>query len=243
MVNLKGKVAMITGASRGIGRAVAHAYVDAGAAVVITARTEDALNRVRAELLEKNGAVLARAADVSQKDQIVELVDAAIAEFGRIDALVNNAGTLGPTPRPPLIEFDEHAFNEVLRINVTGPFLMTRAVLPHMLERGAGSIINVTSGASYGYAEWGAYGISKAALEAMTRTWADELDGTGIRVNMVNPGHVLTEMLREAYPGEDLSEAAQPEDITPVFVWLASDASKGTNGEHFEAEEFEIPAV
>jgi NAD(P)-dependent dehydrogenase (short-subunit alcohol dehydrogenase family) len=242
-VDLKNKVTLVTGASRGIGRAIAHAYADAGAALVIAARAEDALNQVRAELLEKDVPVLARAADVSKNDEIMELVDAAISEFGQIDVLVNNAGTLGPTPRPPLLEFDEHTFNEVLRINVTGPFLMTRAVLPHMLRRKSGSVINVTSGASYGYANWGAYGISKAALDALSRTWADELEGTGVRVNFANPGHVLTEMLREAYPGEDLSDASQPEEITPVFVWLASDDSRETTGQFFEAQEFEVPAA
>ncbi len=241
-MNLKGKVALITGASRGIGRAIAHAYVDAGAAVVITARGAPALYAVREELLQKSGHVLAVVADVSRSSEIARLVEATLAEFGQIDVLVNNAGILGPSPRPPLIEFDEHTFNEVLRVNVTGPFLMTKAVLPHMLERGSGSIINVTSGAGYGYAYWGAYGVSKGALDALSRTWAGELEGSGVRVNLVNPGRTQTQMQREAYPDEDISDYPLPEEITPVFVWLASDDAKDVNGEYFEAQEFVIPA-
>lgn len=242
-MDLKGKVAIITGASRGIGRAVAHAYVDAGAAVVITARTEEALNRVCAELLEKNGRVLAWAADVSRNDQIIELVNATLAQFGQIDVLVNNAAVLGPSPRPPLLHYDEHTFSEVLRINVIGPFLMTRAVLPHMLQRGSGAIINVTSGVASGRAHWGAYGVSKAALNALSRTWAEELRGTGVRVNIVNPGRTQTQMLREAYPDEDVSDLPRPEDITPVFVWLASDNSRDVTGGYFEAQAFRLPGV
>jgi NAD(P)-dependent dehydrogenase (short-subunit alcohol dehydrogenase family) len=141
---------------------------------------------------------------------------------------------------PYLLDYPEQDFEEVLRVNTIGPFLVTRRVLPIMLQKQQGSIINITSEAgATGYAGWGAYGISKFALEGLTETWADEVSESGVRVNMVDPGEMDTDMHQLAVPDCDY-ELAKPEEITAVFGYLASDASKHITGKRFEAQEFQL---
>lgn len=138
---------------------------------------------------------------------------------------------------PFLSDYPTDAFMEVIRVNAGGPFQLIKRVLPGMLQRRIGSIINVTSEAgNVGYAGWGAYGISKFALEGMTGIWADEVSDTGVRINMVDPGEMNTEMHELAVPDCDY-ELAEPEDLTDVFVYLASNESK-ENGERLEAKRF-----
>jgi NAD(P)-dependent dehydrogenase (short-subunit alcohol dehydrogenase family) len=138
---------------------------------------------------------------------------------------------------PYLLDYPVEDFREVLDTNLIGPFLLIKTALPAMIERG-GSIINVTSDAGQvGYPGWGAYGISKFGLEGMSQTWASELEETGVRVNWVDPGSMNTAMHRAAEPEEDPSEWANPADVTDVFVFLASDQSKGVTGKRFQAQE------
>ena len=140
--------------------------------------------------------------------------------------LVNNASTLGPTPMPYLLDYPLDEFRRALNVNLIAPFLLIKKVLPAMIECG-GSIINVTSDAGViGYPRWGAYGISKFGLEGLSQTWAAELEDSGVRVNWVDPGSMNTEMHRAAEPDEDPAEWADPADVTGVFVYLASDASR-----------------
>jgi NAD(P)-dependent dehydrogenase (short-subunit alcohol dehydrogenase family) len=140
---------------------------------------------------------------------------------------------------PYLTDYPIKDFEEVLQTNLTGPFMLTRAVIGQMLEHGSGSVINVSSDAGVvGYPSWGAYGISKAAIDHLTRTWAAELDGTGVRINSVDPGDMDTAMKRASEPGGDPSQWAKPEDVTAVFVYLASDASRQVSGQRFSAQEF-----
>jgi NAD(P)-dependent dehydrogenase (short-subunit alcohol dehydrogenase family) len=154
--------------------------------------------------------------------------------------LVNNASWLGPTPMPYLIDTPIEDFEKVMRTNTLGPFMLTRALVGQMISRGSGSIINVSSDAGVtGYATWGAYGVSKAALDQLTRTWAEELQGTGVRVNSVDPGDMNTEMKRASDPEGDASEWVDPTTVTPVFVYLASDESAQVSGQRFLAQEFE----
>jgi NAD(P)-dependent dehydrogenase (short-subunit alcohol dehydrogenase family) len=233
------KVVMITGASRGLGRALALAFAKQGAALAISARGETALQTVKAEA-EALGAreVLAVTADMSLSRDVERFVATAEATFGRIDVLINNAAILGPSPMPYLLDYPEEDFAQVLRVNTIGPFLVTRRVLPGMLQRGSGSIINVTSEAgAVGYAGWGAYGISKFALEGLTETWAAEVRGTGVRVNMVDPGSMQTEMMALADPDPDY-ELAAPDEVVDVFLYLASDDAKEVNRQRFEAQRF-----
>jgi NAD(P)-dependent dehydrogenase (short-subunit alcohol dehydrogenase family) len=241
---LRDRVVLITGGSRGLGKALVKAFAAEGARVVIAARNPETLEAARREIAESGGTVLALAADMTQPADISRVVDSAIERFGRIDVLINNGGTLGPTPRPALLDTDSDAMLETFRVNTVGPLRVTQAVLPHMLEQGRGLVINVTSDASRGaYPEWGAYGASKAALELIGLTWAAELEGTGVRVVNVDPGDLQTDMQQAAFPGEDISDRALPESAAPAFVWLASEAGWHVNGERVQAQEFKQEAT
>ena len=202
---LSDKVVLITGGSRGLGKALAKAFAAEGARVVIAARNPETLEAARGEIEGSGRTVLALAADMTQPADISRVVAAAIEHFGRIDLLINNGGTLGPTPRPSLLNTDPDAMLETFRVNTVGPLRVTQAVLPHMIEQGRGLVVNVTSDAARGaYPEWGAYGASKAALERIGLTWAAELEGTGVRVVNVDPGDLQTDMQQAAFPGEDI---------------------------------------
>lgn len=238
-MRLRDKVAMITGASRGLGRAVAEAFAREGATVVICARHTEDLHRVEEELRAHGAEVLAIPADVGDKRDVEWFVGSTLLEYGRVDVLVNNASILGLTPLPYLIDTPTEVFEDVLRVNVLGPFMLTQAVLPSMIERNQGSIINVISDAGIeAYERWGAYGVSKAALEHMTRVWAVELKETGVRVNSVDPGEMDTQMHALAMPEEDPSHYPRPETLVEVFLYLASDASQGISGRRLYAPQF-----
>ncbi len=233
---LRGKVVMITGASRGLGRALTLAFAREGVSLVINSRSEDSLEPVAGEAKETGAEVLAIPADVSVKAQVERLVDESVRRFGGIDVLVNNAGVLGP--RVPIEEYPEDEWRKVLDANLTAPFLLTRTVIPRMPE--GGSIINMTSGVSVeGRAEWGAYSVSKFGLEGLTQILAAELKDRGIRVNSVDPGGMRTEMRAAAYPDEDPTTRITPEENTDVFLYLASDESREVTGERFKAQEFQ----
>ncbi|MEO0455778.1 MAG: SDR family oxidoreductase [Cyanobacteria bacterium P01_A01_bin.114] len=188
------------------------------------------------------------AADLTQPADIERVVATTLAAFnGRLDVLVNNASTLGPSPMPYLLDYPLEDFHTVLNTNLIAPFLLIKKVLPAMVEQG-GSIINVTSDAGVtGYPGWGAYGISKFGLEGLSQTWASELENTGVRVNWVDPGDMNTAMHRAAEPDEDPTQWADPREAVAVFVYLASDESIAINGQRFQAQAanwgLERPAV
>ena len=233
---LRGKVVMITGASRGLGRALALACAREGARVIINSRDAGSLDPVAGEAREAGAEVLAIPADVSRSTHVALLVDSAVEQFGRVDVLVNNAGLLGP--RVPIEEYPEDEWRRVLDANLTAPFLLARATIPRMPE--GGSIINVTSGVSVeGRPEWGAYSVSKFGVEGLTQILAAELKDRGIRVNSVDPGGMRTEMRAAAYPDEDPTTRITPEENTAVFLYLASDESRDVTGERFKAQEFQ----
>jgi NAD(P)-dependent dehydrogenase (short-subunit alcohol dehydrogenase family) len=231
------QVVMITGASKGLGRALALAFAKQGARLAICARGEEQLRQVEQELLALGAEVVSAAADTSDPKDVDRFISVAEAAFGKVDVLINNASIFGPGPSL-LADYPDRDFANVLRVNVLNPFLVTKRVLPGMLTRNAGSIINVTSEAGRtGFAEWGAYGISKFAVEGLTQTWADELLDTGVRVNMVDPGEMDTEMHDIAVPDCDY-ELANPDDIVHVFLYLASAEAADLNGKRFEAQVF-----
>jgi NAD(P)-dependent dehydrogenase (short-subunit alcohol dehydrogenase family) len=245
MFALRDKVILITGASRGLGRALAVEFARQGASLVINSRraSEAGLAETERMLREMNAPVLSVLADVSQRADVERLAGEALARFGRVDVLVNNASALGPTPMPYLIDTPIEEFENVMRTNVQGPFMLTRALIGQMLARGSGSIINVSSDAGVvGYATWGAYGVSKAALDHLTRVWAVEVEGTGVRVNSVDPGDMDTAMKRASEPDGDASQWAKPESVTAVFVYLASDQAAQVNGQRFLAQQF-VPVI
>jgi NAD(P)-dependent dehydrogenase (short-subunit alcohol dehydrogenase family) len=241
MSKLASKNILITGASQGLGREMALRFAREGAAALsLVARHADKLNAARDEVrkLTSKLDIVVIEADVSKPRDIERIVATTLAQFkGRLDVLVNNASTIGPSPMPYLLDYPVEDFREVLDTNLIGPFLLIKNALPAMIEHG-GSIINVTSDAGQvGYPGWGAYGISKFGLEGMSQTWASELAESGVRVNWIDPGSMNTAMHRAAEPEEDPSEWANPADVTDVFVFLASDESKGVTGKRFQAQE------
>ena len=232
---LQGKVALVTGASQGLGRALALAYAKEGASLVVNSRSEEGIRPVAEEVEGLGAEVLAVAADVSRGEDARRLVDEAVGRFGGVDVLVNNAGLLGP--RVAIEEYPEEEWRRVIDANLTGPYLVTKAAIPHLRE--GASIINVVSGVSVeGRAEWGAYSVSKFGVEGLSQILAAELEGRGIRSNAVDPGGMRTGMRAAAYPGEDPQTRITPEENTAVFLYLASDESKGVTGKRFKAQEF-----
>lgn len=218
---LRGRTALITGASRGLGLEIARLYAGRGAHLVLVARREAALRVAAAEL---SGAtqVLALTADVSEEAE--HIVAAAIDRFGGVDVLVNNASEIGPSPMPFLEAYPWDALLRVFRTNAIAPVHLAQLVLPQMKARGEGVIINVTSDAGVqAYPGWGGYGASKAALEHLSRTLAAELEGSGVRVYAVDPGDMNTQMHRDAEPGVDLSHLPGPEVAAPAFVRLVEE--------------------
>jgi NAD(P)-dependent dehydrogenase (short-subunit alcohol dehydrogenase family) len=233
---LKDKVALITGASQGLGRALALAFAREGARVVVNARSEDSVRPVAGEVEDVGGEVLAVAADVSKGADVERLVGESVERLGKIDVLVNNAGLLGP--RVAIEDYPEGEWRRIIDANLTGPFLVSKAAIPYLSE--GASIINVVSGVSVeGRAEWGAYSVSKFGIEGLNQILAAELAERGIRVNAVDPGGMRTDMRAAAYPEEDPQTRITPEENTAVFLYLASDESEGVTGERFKAQEFE----
>ncbi len=223
---LAGKVALVTGGGRGIGAAVAMAYAREGADLVLASRTDAELVATANDARRLGATVHAVSADVADAGQVERLVRSALRTFGRIDVLVNSAGVGHrevPTWELPPAEWDR-----TLAVNLRGPYLLARAVLPHLFERRQGSVINVSSiCGSVAYVHYAAYTASKFGLEGLTRVLAAEAKRTGVRVNAVDPGLVATRMTG--------FEGAKPERVTGVFVYLASDAARKITGRTLHA--------
>jgi NAD(P)-dependent dehydrogenase (short-subunit alcohol dehydrogenase family) len=234
---LVGKVALVTGGSRGIGRAIASVYASEGAHVFICGRNAQDVERTIGEIRRSRGQIDGCAGDIGSAADVERIVRTATARFGTIDVLVNNAGILGP--RAPIAEYPIDAWQEVIRINLSGIFLMIREVLPIMRAKRSGSIINVTSGVGrHGKAQWGAYAASKGGLELLTQVLAEELKDAGVRVNAVNPAATRTAMRAEANPTEDPQTLPTPDEIVPIFLYLAADESASISGHSLDARDW-----
>ncbi len=236
MKKLDGKIALITGGSKGIGKGIAEAYLKQGAEVIICGRDEDNLKAAGDELKEF-GLINYVVCDITKLDDVKELALQIEAVKQRIDILVNNASILGV--RSPIMEYPEDVWQEVIHVNLNAQFFVTKNLLSLLFQSKSASIINVSSSVGRkGKKEWGAYAASKFGVEALTQVLADELEGMKVRVNSVNPGGTRTDMRAGAYPDEDPNTLPTPLDISPVFVYLASDESKDINGQEFTAREW-----
>ena len=215
---LKDKVAIVTGAGRGIGRAIAVAYAQAGAKVVCAARSVDEINAVADEV---DG--LAIPCDVSSEQSIQTLINGTIAEFGAIDILVNNAGAVA---RLPTHELPTEEWDTVINVNLRGVFLCTKYALPSMLERGSGCIINISSGAGVvGPPNRSAYAASKHGVMGLTKTLVAEYLSKGIRAHVILPDATVSQMRTERFPDEDPESLIQADDIADAAVYLATQKS------------------
>jgi short-subunit dehydrogenase len=219
-MTLRDRVALVTGASRGLGRAIARHAAQQGARLIITARDAEALGAVAAEL-DRRTAVFALAGDVADPQHVERLVREGTARLGAVEVLVNNASDLGATPLPVLKDYPLGPLERAFRVNTFAPLHLTQLVLPAMLSGRRGVVINITSDAAVeAYPGWGGYGASKAALEAFSRVLGAELEGSGVRVYAVDPGDMNTRMHEEADPGADFSALAEPEVVAPVLFRL-----------------------
>jgi len=220
---LHDRVALITGASRGIGAAVAKRFAAEGAHVVLVARTVGGLEEVDDEIKALGGSATLVPCDITDFDRIDNLGPPLLERFGRLDIFVGNAAILGTMT--PLVQYDAKAWQEVFDVNVHANWRLMRVVEPLLRLSDAGRAILVSSAAArQPKAYWGAYAITKSALETMTQVWAAELANTSVRVNLLNPGATRTQMRAMAFPGEDPLSLKTPDDLTEAFLELASPA-------------------
>jgi NAD(P)-dependent dehydrogenase (short-subunit alcohol dehydrogenase family) len=236
---LSGRIALVTGASRGIGRAVALGLAKAGAHVILAARSLGGLEAVDDEIRSSGGAATLLQLDLRKGDRVDQLGPTIYQRWERLDILVANAGILGPLS--PLGHTTDDGFLSTIEINLTANWRLIRTLDPLLKRSDAGRAIFVTSGASNGkYAYWGAYSASKAGLEALVKTWAAELANTTVRANLINPGATRTQMRSKAFPGEDPSTLPCPEDLVPLFLELASPQCE-RNGDVINFREWREP--
>jgi NAD(P)-dependent dehydrogenase (short-subunit alcohol dehydrogenase family) len=217
---LKDRIALITGASRGLGRAVALAYVREGAHVLLLSRSLTTLGRVDDDIKAAGGTASLIPLDLADGPAIDALGPSLYERFGKLDVFVGSAAMLGALS--PLPHIASAHWDKVLAVNLTANWRLIRTLDPLLRRSDAGRAIFVTSSvARSGRAYWAPYSISKAGLEALAKTYADETTGTPIKVNLIDPGAMATRMRAEAYPGEDQATLPAPEAVTDIFVELA----------------------
>ncbi len=243
--NLAGKTAIVTGASKGIGEAMAAALCESGANVVISSRKQEAVDAVAENMRAKGFIAKGIACQVGQQESMAQLVEATLAAFGGVDILINNAA-VNPI-YGPIVQADGPAFDKIMQVNVKGPFELSKMVYPHMKKAGGGAIVNISSiGGISPENGLGLYSVSKAALISLTKTCAKEWGADNIRVNVVCPGLVKTKFSEALWSNEKLTASmmkmqalkwvALPEDMGGLALFLASDASAYITGAVFTAD-------
>ena len=243
LFSLQGKVALITGGSRGIGRSIALTFAEAGAKVVVSSRNKrpPELEKVAEQVRGTGGEAIAIPAHVGRNEEVQKLVQGALRAFGRIDVLVNNAGA-NPV-LSSMVDLEEETFDKVLEVNLKGAFLLSKAVAKEMIKQGGGRILNISSisGLRARADQTGAYCISKAALNMMTQVMAKELAPYNILVNAIAPGSIKTEFSRVNWTDPDrkaqrireieLKRFGEPEEVVGLALFLAAEASSFVTGE------------
>jgi dehydrogenase/reductase SDR family member 4 len=243
--DLTGKVAVITGASKGIGEAIAQLYGSAGAQVVVSSRKQEAVDSVAKLINDAGGKAKAIACNMGDMNDVQKLITETITAFGRIDILVNNAAT-NPT-FGPVIETNEAAFDKIMNVNVKGPFEIAKKVYPFMKEKKSGSIINISSvGGLRPEAGLGIYSMSKAALISLTKVMAKEWGDDNIRANVICPGLIKTKFSEALWSNDKImhtmmkmlpiKRVGTPEEIAALALFLGSDASAYCTGSVFTAD-------
>jgi len=238
---LENRVILVTGASYGIGRAATYAFAEAGATVIMLARTEDMLNEIYDELLAKGlpePVIVAFDLESAQEEAYFQLRDMIGKEFGHLDGLLLNASMLGQ--RTPISNYNWQTWNRVMNLNLNSQFLMSRTLLPLLEEAAADASMLFTSSSvgRQGKAFWGAYGVSKFAIEGLMQTLASELENiSNVRVNSINPGATRTSMRAEAYPAENPASVKEVEALMKQYVYLFSAQSKHINGQALDYSE------
>ncbi len=232
-----GKVALVTGGSKGIGRACAYAFAEEGANVVVTGRTIDELEATAAQVAEIGTEALVCQSDFTDREQVAGIVPSVLDKFGRIDVLVNNAAIIHP--RIDLVDLDDEVWYDVIEVNLNAAAMLTKAAIPSMIEQGGGTIINISSiGGRTGGRGRSAYRVTKSALINLTQSLAAELHEHGINVNAICPGGTDTEGYREAFGNrgrEDNPDLMLPSEIANVAVFLASEKSSAVTGTAIDA--------
>lgn len=229
------KVAIITGASRGLGEVLARFLAGQGYALVLTARHAEPLQKVAAALASFNVPVQTVVGDVVDAAHRAAVIDAANA-LGGLSVLVNNASDLGVSPLLPLADFPLDALERVFKINVVAPIALVQAALPALKANG-GLVINLSSDAAKGgYPTWGGYGLTKAALDLASLTLANELSDAGVSVVSVDPGDMRTVMHQDAFPGEDISDRPLPDVTVPFWAWLFGQERAAVSGGRYAAQ-------
>lgn len=233
--DLTGRLALVTGASRGIGRATALALASAGAHVIALGRTTGALEDLDDEIQDAGGAATLVPLDLKNGEKIDALGPTIFQRWGRLDILVGNAGVLGPLS--PLGHITAEAWADVMTINLNANWRLIRTLDPLLRRSDAGRAVFLSSGAAQAkYAYWGAYAVSKAGLEALVKTYALELESTPVRANLVNPGPIRTQMRTKAFPGENPDTLTPPAELAPLILALASPTCQA-NGKLFNFQD------
>ena len=234
-MELRGTAALVTGGSRGLGAALARELARRGARVVVSAREAAGLEQVVRQIRAQGGEAHAVPADMGRKEDMLPLAGAAAALVGPIDLVVHNASTLGPVPLQLLLDTECEDLGRALEVNLVGPFRLTKALAGSMELRGRGLVVAVSSDAAVTpYERWGAYGVSKAALDHLFRIWAEELRGRGVRVLSVDPGEMDTDMHADAMPGADRAALGRPEDVAARLADLIEAADNVESGARVE---------
>ncbi len=230
---LEGKVAFITGAGRGIGKAIALRFAEEGADLVVTGRNRAALDELKPEIQARGRRLLVLPGDVTDENRVREMVSQAEAEFGHVDVLVNNAGI---SMEKPLLEMPMDVWDKIIAINLRGTVLCTKAILPGMIARASGTIVNIGSAAGLrGLPGSTAYSASKAAVIAFSQSLGDEIRGKGVRINVLCPGPVDTELFQKSavrnFIVANHGDIFKPEEVASTALYLASDMSSGMNSQ------------